>query len=160
VSEYGKVLGLVTMDDLLAQIFGVIRDERAELQSQPPGARHRMRTPVGGSPSGEGPAQRPSSDVDRDTGPIPRSDLDTGPVIRPTPDPTSDDGIVSKRAETDLSGAIGSPPPSAPGDSDGVLDPPPPSTSGIRPVHAIDEVTPPAVDIQDLHSELHRRSKP
>ena len=30
VSEYGKVLGLVTMDDLLAQIFGVIRDERAD----------------------------------------------------------------------------------------------------------------------------------
>jgi len=31
VSEYGKVLGLVTMDDLLAQIFGVLRDERVEL---------------------------------------------------------------------------------------------------------------------------------
>ncbi|HEX4417394.1 MAG TPA: hemolysin family protein [Kofleriaceae bacterium] len=39
VSEYGKVLGLVTMDDLLAQIFGVLRDERAALQSSiPPGA--------------------------------------------------------------------------------------------------------------------------
>ncbi|HEY6176206.1 MAG TPA: hemolysin family protein, partial [Kofleriaceae bacterium] len=38
VSEYGKVLGLVTMDDLLAQIFGVLRDERAELQNTiPPG---------------------------------------------------------------------------------------------------------------------------
>ncbi len=38
VSEYGKVLGLVTMDDLLAQIFGVLRDERAALQSSvPPG---------------------------------------------------------------------------------------------------------------------------
>src|SRR5262249_55875793 len=36
VSEYGKVLGLVTMDDLLAQIFGVIRDERAELQASNP----------------------------------------------------------------------------------------------------------------------------
>ena len=36
VSEYGKVLGLVTMDDLLAQIFGVLRDERAALQSSIP----------------------------------------------------------------------------------------------------------------------------
>ena len=34
VSEYGKVLGLVTMDDLLAQIFGVLRDERADLQAR------------------------------------------------------------------------------------------------------------------------------
>jgi CBS domain containing-hemolysin-like protein len=33
VSEYGKVLGIVTMDDLLAQIFGVLRDERAALQA-------------------------------------------------------------------------------------------------------------------------------
>jgi len=33
VSEYGKVLGLVTMDDLLSQIFGVLRDERAALQN-------------------------------------------------------------------------------------------------------------------------------
>lgn len=41
VSEYGKVLGLVTMDDLLSQIFGVLRDERAELQNsiQPTSAR-------------------------------------------------------------------------------------------------------------------------
>src|SRR5678815_5062590 len=38
VSEYGKVLGLVTMDDLLAQIFGRLRDERAVLQDTiPPG---------------------------------------------------------------------------------------------------------------------------
>jgi CBS domain containing-hemolysin-like protein len=28
VNEYGKVLGLVTMDDLLSQLFGAIRDER------------------------------------------------------------------------------------------------------------------------------------
>ncbi len=41
VSEYGKVLGLVTMDDLLAQIFGQLRDERAELQSSIPPTRAR-----------------------------------------------------------------------------------------------------------------------
>lgn len=45
VSEYGKLLGLVTMDDLLSQIFGVLRDERTELQSSSPG-RIRTRTPV------------------------------------------------------------------------------------------------------------------
>jgi putative hemolysin len=46
VSEYGKVLGLVTMDDLLSQIFGVLRDERAELQNSIPPGRMRVRTPV------------------------------------------------------------------------------------------------------------------
>ncbi len=46
VSEYGKVLGIVTMDDLLAQIFGQLRDERAELQSTAP--RQRPRTPAPG----------------------------------------------------------------------------------------------------------------
>jgi CBS domain containing-hemolysin-like protein len=51
VSEYGKVLGLVTMDDLLAQIFGVLRDERAELQASMPGIKlPRMRTPAVGTP--------------------------------------------------------------------------------------------------------------
>jgi hypothetical protein len=52
VSEYGKVLGLVTMDDLLAQIFGVLRDERAALQqSIKPGSR-RAPTPLPGVPAG------------------------------------------------------------------------------------------------------------
>lgn len=34
VNEYGKVLGLVTMDDVLAQLFGTLRDEREGLQSR------------------------------------------------------------------------------------------------------------------------------
>jgi putative hemolysin len=152
VSEYGKVLGLVTMDDLLAQIFGVLRDERAELQSQPPGGRNRVRTPVPGAPSTGVPP-------DSETGPVPRSDLDTGPVIRPTP-PALDppDGVVSKRADTDLSGVVQTDrPDSQPGDHGGVLDPPAPSTSGIRPLFPVDEVTPPAVDIEDL-ARGHRDS--
>lgn len=54
VSEYGKVLGLVTMDDLLSQIFGVLRDERAGLQNSiPPGKR--SRTPAAGMPTGATP---------------------------------------------------------------------------------------------------------
>jgi CBS domain containing-hemolysin-like protein len=49
VSEYGKVLGIVTMDDLLAQIFGQLRDERAELQSAAQqGAKPKGRTPAPG----------------------------------------------------------------------------------------------------------------
>jgi CBS domain containing-hemolysin-like protein len=153
VSEYGKVLGLVTMDDLLAQIFGVLRDERAELQSQPPGARMRVKTPVAGAPAGAGDPTGPvptSIYADamggNDTGQVGRHDIDTGPVIRPTPFP---DGAVTKRADTDVSG-FSQRPDSQPGDSGGVLDPPAPSSSGIRPIHPIDEVTPPAIDIDDL----------
>jgi putative hemolysin len=51
VSEYGKVLGLVTMDDLLSQIFGVLRDERADLQASSIGSRGRTRTPAAGVPT-------------------------------------------------------------------------------------------------------------
>jgi CBS domain containing-hemolysin-like protein len=48
VSEYGKLLGLVTMEDLLAQLFGEIKDERSALQA---GVRRGRggRTPVPGS---------------------------------------------------------------------------------------------------------------
>jgi len=60
VSEYGKVLGLVTMDDVLAQIFGVMRDERTELQRSRLGERARVRTPGLGLPT----------KVDIDSGPI------------------------------------------------------------------------------------------
>ena len=96
VSEYGKVLGLVTMDDLLAQIFGVIRDERAALQAsnanlKPP----RARTPG-----------IPGAAVGYDTGPIPKE--------------TSD--------------------------GNDMLDPPP------RAIFPEDEVTPPAVDVEELRA--------
>lgn len=53
VSEYGKVLGLVTMDDVLAQIFGVMRDERTELQASQLGERVRTRTPGLGLPDAD-----------------------------------------------------------------------------------------------------------
>lgn len=63
VSEYGKVLGLVTMDDLLAQIFGVLRDERAELQASHPGIKlPRARTPAAGVPV-EPPQAPPADEV-------------------------------------------------------------------------------------------------
>ena len=72
-----EVLGLVTMDDLLAQIFGVLRDERAALQQQP--NQKRMRTPVGGVDTGQVPK-------DIDTGQVPK-DIDTGPVGREDVEP-------------------------------------------------------------------------
>ena len=105
VSEYGKVLGLVTMDDLLAQIFGVIRDERAALQASNPNIRTpRARTPPhGGVTTGV------------DTGPIPK-------------EPTLETG-----------------------NGNDVLDPP--ARPSVRPIHPEDEVTPPAVDVEDLRAQ-------
>lgn len=105
VSEYGKVLGLVTMDDLLAQIFGVIRDERADLQASMPGIKIAH------------------VKAELQTGPVAKQDMDSGPVsklesdLRADSDPDSDPGVVSPPA---------------------------------RPLYPTDEVTPPAVDIDEL----------
>lgn len=139
VSEYGKVLGLVTMDDLLAQIFGVLRDERADLQqSIPPGGQ--VRSAVAGAPLAE-------SSPDSDSGPVPRASssppADTGPLTRPdsSSDEAGETGPVPRSSEPDL-GA-------------GALHPPPPPP-GLRPIHAIDEVTPPAIDLAELVRDRER----
>lgn len=109
VSEYGKVLGLVTMDDLLSQIFGVLRDERADLQQSMPGVRSRV---------GNTGAPRPGSDG-------------------------------SPGLESGLVGQLTPPPPAGPGED--VLDPPlAPRQPTVRPIHEIDEITPPATDLRDL----------
>jgi putative hemolysin len=121
VSEYGKVLGLVTMDDLLAQIFGVIRDERADLQASMPGIKvARVKAAL-------------------QTGPVPRQELDSGPVPRmDLAEPSDPDtGTVHDRASSDVSGVV-SPP--------------------VRPFYPVDEVTPPAVDIDEL-SRLREQRK-
>ena len=115
VSEYGKVLGIVTMDDLLAQIFGQLRDERAELQSSIPG-RPKARTPAPGVPATRADSQ-------------PR--LDTG-----------DPGVPGDRHDgSDVSVPVDRMDPSE------ILDPPP------RPIHPVDEVTPPAIDVTELRRE-------
>jgi putative hemolysin len=61
VNEYGKVLGLVTMDDLLAQLFGAIRDEREGQQKAALRRGRGHKTPVPGSvpviPDGSFPAE-------------------------------------------------------------------------------------------------------
>lgn len=144
VSEYGKVLGLVTMDDLLAQIFGALRDERAELQNSiPPGARVRVRTPAAGN-------ARPSSNP----GGEPGSDPGLGPPIRASdPDATGPinmedhSGPVPRESVPD-SGPIDARPDSSPGDA--VLDPPPITTSQRLRRPTFEELTPPAVDVQEL----------
>jgi len=67
VNEYGKLLGLVTMDDLLAQLFGQLRDERDALQRSSSGRSRVDRTPVPGSvPAPQG--------IGVETGPIPKFD--------------------------------------------------------------------------------------
>ena len=91
VSEYGKVLGLVTMDDLLSQIFGVIRDERADLQASMP-----IKLPRG----------KLAADVQ--TSPIAKQDLDTGPVVRESVDDVGS-GVVARRATSEVSGVVSTP---------------------------------------------------
>jgi magnesium and cobalt exporter, CNNM family len=117
VSEYGKVLGLVTMDDLLGLIFGVMRDERADLQASMPGIRVRARTPEPGVPIVAGPDSEP------------RPSSEPGSV-------RSSDGVPT-RASSDVSGVIAEP-------VEG-LDPP-----AVRPIHSPEEVTPPAIELDEL----------
>jgi len=137
VSEYGKVLGLVTMDDLLAQIFGVLRDERAELQNSIGPGRTAARTPVEQKPETEGAGRTAAPDA------LDASDegAGAGPVA-----PPADDGLVHRG--DDRSGPSLQPD-SSPGGVIGILDPPP------RSVHMDDEITPPATDLADLSRGGH-----
>ena len=130
VSEYGKVLGLVTMDDLLAQIFGVLRDERAELQQlDPPGARARRRRrraarrrrarhrrrPVPARAARRGDRRGPSTHAGRRV----RRGRRDRPVPRSQPDSATACSIRRRRRRA-------------------------------RPIHDVDEVTPPAIDVDEL----------
>jgi putative hemolysin len=92
VNEYGKVLGLVTMDDLLSQIFGVLRDERAALQAR----RGKARTPPTGVPIGTRLDTGPVVKVDPDVTPPPVEPVPPGPAVEfaalaPLPPPTEDE---------------------------------------------------------------------
>jgi putative hemolysin len=99
VNEYGKVLGIVTMDDLLAQIFGVLRDERAALQAR----RGKARTPATGVA------------VQIDTGPVPRIEPDYTPQpSEPVePGPAVEFSALAPLPPSDLS-----PPPEPSGEDD------------------------------------------
>jgi len=151
VSEYGKVLGIVTMDDLLAQIFGQLRDERAELQNTiPPGTR-RAKTATG--PGLPGIAEHVGAARFDESVPVGRVDLTP-------PEPMMPDYETAREAHGDTLdepgrasvplresvpipiGSIGSidesgpidhghsRPDSDPGASKAILDPPPPP--GLR----------------------------
>lgn len=160
VSEYGKVLGLVTMDDVLAQIFGVIRDERTGLQDslQPDVGRGRSRTPAGGTvpkradtgpieiqkhprlatdpgaPVGLVPPEAlPIVPLDGETGPVRLQDA-TGPVRLSERDSDVDFGGRSLDTDAELRALTPIEPPPVP----------------VRPIHARDEDTPPASDIADM----------
>ncbi len=143
VSEYGKVLGLVTMDDLLAQIFGVLRDERAALQqSVLPGKARPFPAGTAAPGSDSGPVAGPASSPSIDTGPVERAAAaDAG------------DGAGADAGDDAGDGA---------GDRDGeaVLGPPPAlatGVTGLRPLLDRDDVTPPAIDITELAREHERR---
>lgn len=98
VSEYGKVLGLVTMDDLLAQIFGALRDERAELQASIPPGRRGVRTPVAGvEPPPEASPGAGAEAADSVPEPLEITGV-TGPVDRLAP---VDESVPVERVEPD-----------------------------------------------------------
>lgn len=144
VSEYGKVLGLVTLDDLLAQIFGQLRDERAELQNSIPPGRLRVRTPVGGNPvrpgSNPGRAESPKPHDPDATGPVNKED-DSGPHRRESiHGRESGRERESARVITQVEHAESGP----------IVTVPSASASGRQRVHVADELTPPAIDVEDL----------
>lgn len=133
VNEYGKVLGLVTMDDLLTQLFGAIRDEREPQQRAALRRGRGGRTPVPGT--------------------LPAVGGDTGAV--PLEEP-SDVGVTPPPAEParDLTPA----PADAPADA---IDEPaeltPPPVDPIRAAQVLrdlaeleSEVTPPPVELLDV----------
>jgi putative hemolysin len=75
VNEYGKVLGLVSMDDLMSQLFGAIRDEREGQQKAAARRGRGGRTPV--------PGTVPATP---ETGPVPLTDPSDVREVTPTPD--------------------------------------------------------------------------
>ena len=120
----------------------MLRDERADLQNSTAG-RTRVRTP------GRRQERQPHDLV---------ADL------------TGDDGVQVERASTDVTGPVPLEPESGPvgtrdsvpvlaparadsdpGAVDARLDRPPPP--GLRPIHPIDELTPPAIDVDELQDK-------
>ena len=84
VNEYGKLLGVVTMDDVLEELFGDIRDEREGLQSAIRRARPQpgyMKTPVPMLETGPVPKQEPEPEAAPDFEEREFTPIDTPPPI-------------------------------------------------------------------------------
>ena len=115
VNEYGKVLGLVTMDDVLAQLFGALRDERDALQSLNKRGGRGGRTPVPGVSVRTEPPGTPVFD----TGPVGRVDP---PELTPPPQevPFAIAALASRRSTTapEDDPALAAHPPGPTGDGD------------------------------------------
>lgn len=79
VSEYGSLLGLVTMEDLLEQLFGEIRDERETLQAGVLRRGRGGRTPVPGT------VPAVTGEAGAEAAPIRGDDLTPPPVEEPLP---------------------------------------------------------------------------
>lgn len=114
VSEYGKLLGLVTMDDLLAQLFGDIYEERDNLQrggAAGGGRRGRGgRTPLPGQlPTIDQTGQVPPNLLDGSADGVPPAILESSADGVPAP-VTSDGGTEREPDPRDLT-----PPPEEPG---------------------------------------------
>lgn len=98
VSEYGKLLGLVTMDDLLAQLFGDLYEERDNLQR---GARRGRggRTPLPGSL----PTIDQSTQVPREPAAVLEGSGDGVPALDTSADgvpaPVTSDGATEREPE-------------------------------------------------------------
>jgi CBS domain containing-hemolysin-like protein len=172
VSEYGKVLGLVTMDDLLAQIFGVLRDERADLQqSIPPGGRARpglTSSPHLGIDIVPPPTSSPAIDLDPSAAPSERAPAGETPpdgafaaeVGAPASEAEAEEAVSAAAA---AAGAAGAADDAVAEDDDdmprrerrsGILPPAPPP--GLRPIHEVDEITPPKIALAELRREHER----
>lgn len=131
VNEYGKVLGLVTMDDLLAQLFGQLRDERDALQRSSSGRGRQDRTPVPGSV------------------PVPQSlGVDTGPV--PLMEQAALAGETGLASEAEETTGVGDELPEPSSSLTSMLDP----IARAQRLHEMssldDERTPPPVDLIDV----------
>ncbi len=131
VNEYGKVLGLVTMDDLLAQLFGAIRDEREGQQKAALRRGRGGRTPAPGVPT-------PTPD----TGAVPMEDVAAVGEMR--------------RDDLEVTPADLTPPP-----RELPLDPEAASRVLTGLAELEDERTPPPVELLELnHAPPERRKRP
>jgi CBS domain containing-hemolysin-like protein len=168
VNEYGKVLGLVTMDDVLAQLFGAIRDERHALQAE--GRRGRGgKTPVptpapaSARPDSEPPTTRGADFAPGAEGMLTPDDLTPPPQAIPLPPIRSTTAPEEAQAPPPSPvPASGPTPPSRAGTVPEAADEPaPPTPFRKAPSKLIDDATPaPITDADTGPSGPVRRERP